>query len=201
MASATRDEIVTVDLASGAATRHPLAAAMPSGRAAMPLARPRRRRRGCRRGRAAFAAPSRDRVARAAKDDVGAYRQLALTAPGVLALAGYDELRGIRRRVLGLRFVDTRTWTVRMAAPRAPYFQPSPAGVLVGEVPKAGMTAFGANGNRLFARLAGRDVAVGATGPYVYARTLLPHHRTRVLDATTGRTLNVLPTAILPRLL
>lgn len=171
VASATRDAVTAVDLATAATQEHAIA----------PRAAPR---------------------ARAAKDDVAAFRQATILGPGLLALAGYDDLAGDRRRVLGLRLVDTATWTTRFTDPRVSYFRLAPQGILVGEGARGartGVAGYGPDGTRRFDVLHGLDVGLGATGGYVYARTYRPRHRTYVLDALTGRTLRVLRTAIPPR--
>jgi hypothetical protein len=180
VASATSAGVTAVDLATGAATEHAIAP------------RP---------ARGAFVAAPR---ARAAKDDVGQYRQAALLGGGLLALAGYDALGDRERRANGLRLIDIATWTTRLSDPRVSYFRPAPEGILVGEGARGartGVAAYGPDGTRRFDVLNGLDVGLGAVGGYVYAHTYRPRHRTYVLDARTGRTLRTLKTAIAPRFL
>ena len=148
-------------------------------------------------------------LAHAAKGNVEVWwRQAVWAGDGRIALTG-DHWPRPRGRLsdgpipLGVRILDTRTWTVATLDPRPDTMHVAGGMVLAagtryfdaGErTESTGLLAFDSSGHRAWTRFRRRPVALlGSRGPLAYAWT----RRTRtafVLDLATGRTLHTIGT-------
>jgi hypothetical protein len=146
--------------------------------------------------------------ASAAKGNVDVWwRQAVWTGDGRIALTG-DHWPRPRARVfdgpipLGVRMIDTRTWTVTTLDPRPDTMHVAGGTVLAagtrylkpGRTKSTGLLAFDESGGRAWKRFRGRPVALlGSRGSLVYA--WVRRERTAyVLDRDSGRTLHTIRT-------
>jgi hypothetical protein len=150
-----------------------------------------------------------------AKGDSGPIRNAQWLGNGLLLVAGsnlHDTRRSLASDPSGLELVDTRRWTVRTLDPRADSFAVADGLLLAtgtrwhGNTNPTGMglVAYGRDGNRRFALLAGQAVWLDTT-PAIDARAEIGvYGRTRwfVVDLRTGQiagTSTALPTPLLGR--
>jgi hypothetical protein len=149
--------------------------------------------------------------ASAAKGNVEVWwRQAVWAGDGRIALTG-DHWPRPRGRLpdgpipLGVRMIDTRSWTIDTLDPRPNSMHVAGGMVLAagtryfdaGErTESTGLLAFDASGRRAWTRFRGRPVALlGSRGSLVYA-WVRRNHTAYVLDRDSGRTLHTIRTGI-----
>jgi len=135
-----------------------------------------------------------------AKGVIGPARWLHTLGSGQLAVTGatYNDASRRPPRRLGLWIIDPSDWTWRPADERIDWVLPAASGGLTAFDYRGGRIArFGPDGRRMWQWQRHRGVDAQAHGSLVYARDRAAH-RTYVLDARDGRTLNTLPTARQP---
>ena len=139
--------------------------------------------------------------ARAAKGSRGNQRSINLVGPHQLTVSGEDHA-GLIVRSIGVRVVDTRTWSARRVEGGARGSLPLHGGGLAAWPSDTGLAFFDENGQRRKTVLRGRAlVQVQAAGRYAYAVAHEPRHRTYVVEIGSGRVVRTLPTAQPGRLL
>jgi hypothetical protein len=128
-----------------------------------------------------------------AKEVSRAFRQALWVGGGQIAFTGSDttfEGRRISSRPVGLKLIDTRTWTVRTVNDQVSNAVLA-GGVLLTKGGREGLAAYDARGVKRYELFGGRNVAVmeaygGKAYLYVYVRSKpVP----KVIDVRTGRAL------------
>ena len=135
--------------------------------------------------------------ARAAKR-AASQRSIQFVGPHTLAVSGTEAGLG----PVGLRVVDTRTWSVKLIAGAGRGSVALPGGGLAAWPSDRGLALHDADGTRRATVLRGRSIVqVQTAGRYAYAVTVRPAHRTYVVELRSGRVVKTLPTAQPGRLL